>query len=64
MDALEFGTLYIPNGLVCHGYVTIAEPLSCVAVHVIATVPTLVLTCSLSVGVFLCQMKRKERIDV
>jgi len=52
------------HGLVLYCYVTITAPLFCVAVHVIATVPRLAITCSLSVSVFLCQMKRKERIDV
>lgn len=52
------------HGLVLYGYVTITAPLFCVTVRVIATVPRLVVTCSLSVSLFFCQMKRKERIDV
>lgn len=67
IDAPEFGTLLSvtdSHGLVLYCYVTITAPLFCIAGHVIATVPRLVITCSLSVSVSLCQMKREKRIDV
>lgn len=67
IDAPEFGTLLSvtdSHGLVLYCYVTITALLFCIAGHVIATVPRLVITCSLSVSVSLCQMKREKRIDV
>lgn len=44
--------------------VTIIAPLFCIAMCVIASIPRLVIICSLSVSGFLCQMKRKEKLDV
>ena len=49
------------HDLILSCYVTRIVLLLCIAVCVIASVPRLVITCSLSVSVSLCQMKRENR---